>query len=68
MGIRDWFRKQRREADEAAMEQAEEQWPGESTAEREVWSGDVEGLGADEIAARGMGRGLGSDPSRLDPD
>jgi hypothetical protein len=68
MGIRDWFKKQRREADAAAIEDAEEQWPGESRAEREVWSGDVEALGADDLAARGPGRGLGSDPDSLDPD
>jgi hypothetical protein len=67
MGIRDWFRKQRSEEDEAALEEAEERWPGESRAERN-WSGDVEELGADERAARGPGRALGGDPSSLDPD
>jgi hypothetical protein len=67
MGIRDWFRKQRREGDEAVLEQAEEQWPGEARAERN-WSGDVEELGADERAARGPGGALGGDPGSLDPD
>jgi hypothetical protein len=68
MGIRDWFRKQRREADETAIEEAEERWPGESRTEREFGSGDVEEIGADERAARGPGRALGGDPNRLDPD
>ena len=52
MGISEWFKKLRKAEDEAAIARAQEQVSGDSRAEREVWSGDMEGLTTDNRAAR----------------
>ena len=54
MGIRKWFRKERKAEDDAAIARAEEQL-SESREEREALSGDIAGLGADSRAARRLG-------------
>jgi hypothetical protein len=63
MGIRNWFTKVRTDEDAAAIARAEEQASGDSRAERETWSGDVEGLEADNRAAGRLG---GEPPGELD--
>jgi hypothetical protein len=55
MGIRQWFKKVRKDDDAAAIARAEEQDSGDSRAERETWSGDLEGLAADNRAAGRVG-------------
>jgi len=52
MGIRQWFTKMRKREDAAAIARAEERVSDDSRAERETWSGDIEGLAADNRAAR----------------
>jgi hypothetical protein len=52
MGIRQWFTNMRKREDAAAIARAEEQVSGDSRAERETWSGDIQGLSADNRAAR----------------
>ena len=54
MGIRDWFTKVRKEGDEEALRRAEEE-AGQPLEERERYSGDVQGLAADERTARRLG-------------
>jgi hypothetical protein len=52
MGISQWFKKLRKAEDDAAIARAQERVSGDSRAEREVWSGDMEGLTTDNRAAR----------------
>jgi hypothetical protein len=52
MGIREWFTKMRKREDDAALARAEERLSDDSRAERETWSGDIQGLSADNRAAR----------------
>ncbi len=59
MGIGDWFSRLRRRRDADAVRQAEEEARPESVAEREVWTGDVEGIGADQRAAGQLGEDPG---------
>jgi hypothetical protein len=54
MGIRDWFTKVRKEGDEEALRRAEEE-AGQPLEERERYSGDIQGLAADERTARRLG-------------
>jgi len=54
MGIRDWFAKFRKEGDEEALRRAEEE-AGQPLEERERYSGDIQGLAADERTARRLG-------------
>lgn len=63
MGIRDWITKLRKDEDAAAIARAEEELSGESRQEREALSGDIQGLGADNRAARRLG---GETPSGFD--
>jgi hypothetical protein len=65
MGIRNWFRKERKAEDAAAIARAQEGLSGESRAEREALSGDIEGLGADNRAARRVGGETQSGLDRL---
>jgi hypothetical protein len=51
MGLGDWWRRLRRREDERTIERAEEQGH-QSVDERRVASGDLQGLEADERAAR----------------
>jgi hypothetical protein len=64
MGIGSWWKKRRERADASAMEREEERWQ-ESPEERRITSGDIEGLEADEIAARGVREGSIDDADRL---
>ena len=52
MGIRQWFSKQRKRADEDAVKRAEDEMRSGSYEEREDIAGDIEGLAADNRAAR----------------
>jgi hypothetical protein len=65
MGIRNWFTRMRKDEDAAAIERAEEEVPGESREERETFSGDVEGLAADNAAAGRLGGGAPGGLDRL---
>lgn len=65
MGIREWFTKMRKREDAAAVARAEERASGDERAERETWSGDMEGLAADNRAARRVVGGTQSDLDRL---
>jgi hypothetical protein len=65
MGIREWFTKMRKHEDAAAIAQAEERASGDERAERETWSGDMEGLAGDNAAARRLAGGTQSDVDRL---
>jgi hypothetical protein len=53
MGIRTWLSKLRKDEDATAIRRAEDVMRGASPQERERLSGDMEGLAADERAARG---------------
>jgi hypothetical protein len=55
MGIQDWFSKLRKREDDTAVEHAEEDASGDSLEQRDVWTGDVEGLTADRNAAARYG-------------
>jgi hypothetical protein len=66
MGIMDWLSKLRKQDDDAAVRQAEETAQGEPQAEREVWSGDVEGAAADASAAERLGGGVSPPEDDLD--
>jgi hypothetical protein len=63
MGIQAWFSKLRKREDDTALEHAEEEASGDSVEERDVWTGDVEGLTADRNAAARYG-GSASDFDR----
>jgi hypothetical protein len=53
MGIVDWWKRFRQREDEAAIERAQER-VHETLDERRIASGDLQGLEADEMAARTM--------------
>ncbi|HVD11685.1 MAG TPA: hypothetical protein VNB46_00495 [Gaiellaceae bacterium] len=53
MGIGSWWKKFRAREDEAAIERAQER-VHETVDERRIASGDLQGLEADEMAARTM--------------
>ncbi len=55
MGIRDWLARFRKTEDDAAIRRAEDDMRGDSADEREVFSGDIEGLAADSLAEQGVG-------------
>jgi hypothetical protein len=57
MGIGDWFAKLRRHEDEDAVKRAEDEMRSSSPEEREVISGDIEGLAADNRAEQRFGLG-----------
>ncbi len=64
MGIGSWFKKLRKREDDEAIHRAEER-SHETSQEREITSGDMEGRQADELAARGMREGNIGDADRL---
>jgi hypothetical protein len=66
MGILDWLSKLRKQDDAAAIRRADEITQDEPQTEREVWSGDVEGVAADDIAAERLGGEMS--PREDDPD
>jgi hypothetical protein len=53
MGIVDWWKRFRQREDEATIERAEER-VHETVDERRIASGDLQGLQADETAARSV--------------
>ena len=55
MGIRDWLSNLRKQQDDAAIRRADEDTRDEPAVEREVFSGDIEGVAADDIAAERLG-------------
>jgi hypothetical protein len=59
MGIGKWFSTWRRQGDKEAVRHAEEETRPESVAEREVRTGDVEGIAADQRAAGQLGEDTG---------
>jgi hypothetical protein len=65
MGIRQWYTKMRKREDAAAIARAEERVSGDERAERETWSGDMEGLTTDNRAARRLAGGTQSGLDRL---
>jgi hypothetical protein len=65
MGIRDWFTRERKREDDAAIARAEEEASGDSRSERETWSGDMEGLATDNRAAGRFGIGSPGGTDRL---
>jgi hypothetical protein len=52
MGIRQWFSKQRKQADDDAIKRAEDERRSGSYEEREDIAGDIEGMAADNRAER----------------
>ena len=52
MGIRQWFTRHEKEEDEEAIKRAEDEMRSGSYEEREAISGDIEGMAADNRAAR----------------
>jgi hypothetical protein len=64
MGVVDWFKKLMGREDEAARERAAAQ-AFESKAERAATAGGIEGVQADEAAARSMAEGSIQDADRL---
>jgi len=70
MGILDWLSKLRKQDDDAAIRRGDEVTEDEPQTEREVWSGDVEGVAADDIAAERLGGEVSAqddDPDRPNP-
>ncbi len=65
MGIRHWFAKIRRSEDDAAVRHAEEELRSGSAEEREGISGDIESLGANDLAERRPGESSVRDSGRL---
>lgn len=65
MGIRQWFTKTRKREDDAAIARAQERASGDARAERETWTGDMEGLTTDNRAARRVLGGTQGDLDRL---
>lgn len=55
MGIRDWLSRFGKHEDAAAISRAEDATDSDSLQDREVWSGDVEGMAADSDAAEHLG-------------
>ena len=66
MGIRDWLSRSRKHEDAAAIRRAEDATGGDSLQEREVWSGDIEGMAADSDAAEHLGVSVDDDESPPD--
>ena len=64
MGIASWWNKLMKREDDAAMKAAEER-SHETPEERHATSGDMEGLQADERAARSMHEGNVEDVERF---
>ncbi len=64
MRIRAWLNKLRKREDEAAIDRAEER-DVETPAEQAASSGDIEGMAADERAARVAGEASIEDVGRL---
>jgi hypothetical protein len=64
MGIGSWWRRLMKREDEAAIERAAER-SYETPAERRATSGDMEGLEADEQAARAFREGNVEDAERF---
>jgi hypothetical protein len=64
VGLGDWFRKLRSREDAAALKRAEAM-SVETGEERAVSSGDIEGMAADEGAARLAGEASIKDVERL---
>jgi hypothetical protein len=64
MGLRDWLAKLRKSEDDAAIRRAQERASGESLADQEIYTGDIQGRAADERAAQRYEQG-GS--GRIDP-
>ena len=65
MGIRHWLTKMRKSEDDAAIRRAEDEMRSGSPEEREAISGDIEGLGADNVAERRAGESSVRDSGRL---
>jgi hypothetical protein len=65
MGIRTWFTKIRKGEDDAAVRRAEDEMRSGSPEEREGVSGDIEPLGADDLAERRPGESSVRDSGRL---
>ena len=65
MGLRAWFAKRRKAEDEAAIRRAEDEMRSGSVEEREIISGGIEGLAADNRAERRIGEGSVRDVDRL---
>jgi hypothetical protein len=65
MGIRSWFTKMRKSEDDAAVRRAADEMRSGSPEEREALSGDIEGLGADNLAERRAGEASVRDTGRL---
>jgi hypothetical protein len=57
MGITAWFTKLRRHEDDDAVKRAEDESRSGSDEEREVISGEIEGLSADNLANQRYGLG-----------
>jgi hypothetical protein len=55
MGIRNWFTKMRKSEDDATVRRVEDEMRSGSPEEREAISGDIEALGADNLAERRAG-------------
>lgn len=52
MGIRQWFQRHEKREDEEAIKRAEDEMRSGSYEEREDIAGDIEGMAADNRAAR----------------
>lgn len=65
MGIRNWFTKMRKSEDAAAVRRTEDEIKSSSPEEREGISGDIESLGADNLAERRPGESSVRDSGRL---
>jgi len=65
MGIRHWLTKMRKSEDDAAVRRAEEEMQSGSPEEREGALGDIEPLGADDLAERRPGESSVRDSGRL---
>jgi hypothetical protein len=57
MGIGAWLAKLRKREDADAVKRSEDEMRSDSDEEREVISGDIEGLAADNLAERRYGLG-----------
>jgi hypothetical protein len=67
MGIQDWLKKLRGREDAAAVRDAEAR-SHETAEERHIGEGNIRGLRADELAARGMHEPNIDDAERLGDD
>ena len=66
MGIREWFTRRRERDSTAAATRAADGMGNESPEERELRTGDLEGLAADNRAARAAGQESMQDIDRPD--